>query len=98
MSQFGEHYGGHGRTSEDNILARQSLLLWGTVFMEVVTIEWAREGHRDFTACWFNFPESVPGTLLFLPVLWEERGMQSSRGRVLQRSKATKNRKRKEPT
>lgn len=56
MSQLEERYGGHGRTSEDNISARQPLPLWGAVFMEVATIEWTREGRCDLTALIVSLP------------------------------------------
>lgn len=92
-----ERYGGHGGTSEDNISVRQHGPPWGAVFVDVGTIEWAGEGRSDLVGLMVSLPDSVPGTS-FLPVLREKRVMKSSRGHVLQRPKATKNTKGKEPT
>lgn len=98
MSQLEERYGGHRRTSEDNISARQPLPLWGAVFMEVATIEWTREGRCDLTALMVSLPREHPwhATVSVSPL--GKGVIQSSRGRGLQRPKATQNRKCKELT
>lgn len=66
MPQLGECYVGHGRTSEDNISARQPKPLWGVVFMDVMTTEWAGKGRNDLEALMVSLPEIIPGTLFLL--------------------------------